>query len=164
MGSMMMITRKMHIVKTNGQHPRKMVYMGTSLCMPASENTTTPTGGVMQPIMMHSTAITPSCRGSKPISVNMGKKIGSVMIITDQMSIKQPSMKYMTQTSSITMYLLSSASTSALEMAGAISLVVRKWLKYWAPKISSRYHGGDPRRLDQGVPQSLEGDLPVEAG
>ena len=39
-------------------------------------------------------------------------------------------MKYRKITRSSTKYLLSSASTSALEMAGAISLVVRKWLKY----------------------------------
>ena len=85
--------------------------------------------------------MTPSCSGSKPISVNMGKKMGRVIIITDHMSINIPSMKYRTTTISITRYLLSSASTRALEMAGAISLVVKKWLKILSPEDEQQYHG-----------------------
>jgi hypothetical protein len=42
------------------------VYMGTSLCIPASENTTTPTGGVMQPTIMHRMATTPVGAGRSP--------------------------------------------------------------------------------------------------
>ncbi len=54
------------MVSTNQPTPRKIVYIGTSRCAPARVNTTTPTGGVMQPIMMQSTVITPNCSGSKP--------------------------------------------------------------------------------------------------
>ena len=43
---------KINIVNTKGQHPRKILYMGTSLFIPATMKTTTPTGGVMHPTMM----------------------------------------------------------------------------------------------------------------
>ncbi len=54
------MTKRTTMVNTKGSTPLNMVYMGTSRCAPARLNTTTPTGGVMQPNMMQSTVITPN--------------------------------------------------------------------------------------------------------
>ncbi len=86
----------------NGIVPLKMVPNGTSGATPLMMNTLIPTGGVITPMSVTKTIMTPNQIGSKPNLVTRGKRMGTVNIIKASESIKHPAIMYITIISPIT--------------------------------------------------------------
>jgi hypothetical protein len=76
---------------TNGHTPRNTVLIGIPV-IPESIKTFSPMGGVIKPISISITIITPYHIGSNPTAIITGKRIGTVITIHDTMSQNIPRM------------------------------------------------------------------------
>ena len=74
--------------------PLKIVSRGTSSAIPLMTYTFTPTGGVITPISVTRTIITPNHMGSKPRVRTTGYMMGTVRVIRARASIKHPPRRY----------------------------------------------------------------------
>ena len=79
----------MRIAITNGRTPLNIVLMGTSVIEDKTK-TFIPTGGVINPISMSKTTITPNQMGSNPIDFTIGIIKGTVITIAELISKNIP--------------------------------------------------------------------------
>lgn len=81
------------IPMTNGNIPLNILAMGTSLAIPAMTKTLTPTGGVICPISIIITMITPNQIGLKPKATTVGYIMGRVIMTMGIIFITIPRMR-----------------------------------------------------------------------
>ena len=93
-GKIINIAKHTTISKKNGMTPRKIVYIGISLTIPATTNTFIPIGGVILDISIITTNRTPNQIKSNPRILITGRKMGSVNTVMAKLSMIQPRIAY----------------------------------------------------------------------